>query len=259
MAKLSTLAASPLVKLVYIGESGTGKTGSLVSLVAAGYKLKVLDIDNNIDVLSQWVMHDCEDKIDNVDVESLRDDVVAGPNGPIVRPKAYVNAIKLLNKWSDGSVPGQGGPNEVFVLDTLWSFSKAAFEWAKQQAPSAKDPRQWYFAAQQSVESVLGMLTSPNFATNLIIMSHISYKDLSEDTVKGYPTAIGQAMGPTIPKYFNTMIQAELAGSGKNARRTIRTLPTPNIDLKNPSPFKMEERYDLGDGLAKIFQAIKEA
>mgnify|MGYP001496439716 CR=1 FL=1 len=50
MTSLADHHASSLVKMLYIGDSGTGKTGSLVSLVDAGYKVHVLDMDNGLDV-----------------------------------------------------------------------------------------------------------------------------------------------------------------------------------------------------------------
>ena len=53
------------------------------------------------------------------------------------------------------------------------------------------------------------------------------------------------------------MIHAETKGSGKSLRRTIRTLPSAMIDNKNPAPFKLQDEYDLGTGLAEIFKGLK--
>jgi hypothetical protein len=258
MAKLSAHQSGKYVKILYIGDSGTGKTGSLTSLVKAGYKLKVLDLDNGLDALRQWISHEKLDP-DQVDFETLRDEMTITSLGPTVKPLAYMKALKLMSEWSDGTKPSEAGEKDVFVLDSLTALGKAAFEWARAQSPAAKDPRQWYFAAQQTVDNVLGMLTSAAFKSNLVIISHINYKELEEGVHKGHPTAVGSAMGPAIPRYFNTMIQAEIRGSGKDAKRTIKTLPTSVIDLKNPAPFKLEPVYDLGTGLASIFEAIKEA
>jgi hypothetical protein len=258
MAKLSEHQAAKFVKLLFIGDSGTGKTGALTSLVKDGYKLRILDLDNGLDALRQWVGHECKDKMDKVDFITLRDSIRATQQGPLVSAKAYIQALKLMSEWDDGSKPAEDGEKSVFVLDSLTALGKAAFEWAKASQPSAKDPRQWYFAAQQSVENVIGLLTSESFATNVIVISHINYRELTEGVHKGYPSAVGSAMGPTIPKYFNTMLQAEVQGSGKNTKRLIRTVPTAVIDLKNPAPFKMEAQYELGTGLAEIFKSLKE-
>jgi len=258
MPNLTEHHAGQYVKLLFIGDSGTGKTGALTSLVADGYHLKILDLDNGLDALRQWVGHECAENMKNVDFETLRDEMTMTAMGPTVRAKTYIAALKLMNEWSDGSSPSEGTDKDIFVLDSLTSLGRAAFEWAKASAPSAKDPRQWYFAAQQSLENVVGMLSSAEFKSNVIIISHINYKELEQGVHKGYPSAVGSAMGPTIPKYFNTMVQAEIRGSGKTASRKIKTLPSSVIDLKNPSPFKMESEYDLGTGLAEIFKSLKE-
>lgn len=41
MASATQIVANPLVKLLYIGHSGTGKTGSLISLLRAGYHIRL--------------------------------------------------------------------------------------------------------------------------------------------------------------------------------------------------------------------------
>jgi len=119
------------------------------------------------------------------------------------------------------------------------------------------DPRQWFFAAQQAVENIVALLTSEAFHSNVILIAHINYRELQDGSTRGYPSAIGSALGPTIPKYFNTLVQAETVGSGKTLRRRIRTIPTAMIDLKNPAPFKIEAEYELGTGLAELFEKLK--
>ena len=51
------------VKLLLFGNSKTGKTGSLASLVAAGYYLRILDFDNLLGILRTKVLEICPDKI----------------------------------------------------------------------------------------------------------------------------------------------------------------------------------------------------
>lgn len=255
--KLSAHQSAKFVKLIYIGDSGAGKTGSLESLIEAGYELGILDIDNGLDALKQWIMHKAPNAIDKVDFETLTDSIRAGQNGPLVDAKAYVAGVKLLTKWSDGSIPSEWGENKVLVVDSLTALGKAAFEWAKGMNPGAKDPRQWYFAAQQSIENIIMMLTSAEFKANVIVISHINYRELQDGTTKGYPSAVGSALGPTIPKYFNTLVMATTLGAGKNLQRRIQTIPTAVIDLKNPAPFKIEADYDLGTGMAQLFKQLK--
>jgi len=259
MPSLADHQSSKFVKILYIGDSASGKTGSLTSLVAAGYKLRILDMDNGLDSLRQFVLKECPEKIINVDFETRRDEYKATNAGPVVqRPKAYTEAVKLMTTWTDNSNPSEWGDQTVFVLDTLSALSKAAFEWAKGLNPTAKDPRQWFFQAQQSIENVLALLTSDAFHCNVIVISHVNYREQADGTNKGFANAIGSAMGPVIPRYFNTLVLAETIGTGKNVRRKIKTLPTGIIDLKNPVPFKIDAEMDLGTGLAELFSKIKE-
>lgn len=259
MPSLSDHQSSQFVKIVYIGDSGTGKTGSLTSLVGAGYQLRILDMDNGLDALVQHVRREFPDRLASIQYETVRDKYTAGPAGPYVRtPKAYMTGIKLMEKWSDGSDPSEWGPDTIFVLDSGTSFGKAAFEWAKGMNPGAKEPRTWFYSAQQAFENNISLLTSEAFHCNFILISHVNYRELQDGTIKGYASAIGSALGPIISKYFNTLLLAETSGAGKNVRRRIRTVPTAVIDLKNPAPFKIESELPLETGLATIFAQLKE-
>lgn len=251
---------SSFVKLLYLGDSGSGKTGSLISLVQAGYSLRILDLDNGLDSLVQFMRRDCPDKLANVQYETIRDKYKAGPTGPIMsgQPKAYTTAVKLMDKWSDDSVPAEWGDKTVFVIDSFTALGEAALAWARGLNPGAKDGRQWYGTAQESLRHILATLTSADFHANVIIITHLKYQESQAGTIKGYPTAVGSALGPDMAREFNTVLLAETAGSGSKVRRTIRTVPTALVDLKNPAPFKIDESLPLETGLSTIFTKLKE-
>ena len=84
MPSLTQHQSNDYTKMLIIGDSGTGKTGSLTSLVAAGYKLRILDMDNGLETLKQFVQKECPDKADGVEFRSLRDTYRASALGPIV-------------------------------------------------------------------------------------------------------------------------------------------------------------------------------
>lgn len=259
MASLKQHHSSKIVKILYLGDSGTGKTGSLVSLVEAGYKLKILDFDNGLDILKAFIEKRCPDKIDNVDYETRRDKYKGSPMGPIIDgvPKALSQATQLLTKWTDESIPAQWGPETVFVMDSLTGLGKAAFEWAKGISPSAKDPRQWYHTAQQAVDNIIALLTSEPFNTNVVVIAHVQFVESPEGLLKGYANTIGKALGPIVPTYFNTMVLAQTSGVGEKVKRTIGTVPTSMIDLKNPAPFRVDSHLPLESGLATLFTQLK--
>lgn len=259
MPSLQDHHSSQFAKVLLIGDSGTGKTGSLVSLVAEGYKVRVLDLDNGLDSLVQWSRRICPDNLGNVDYETVRDSWRASNAGPVTKAEAFVKALRLLTKWSDDTVPAEWGDKTVLVIDSLSALGKAAFEWAKGMNPSAKDPRQWYFAAQQSIENIIAMLTDDKFQCNVVLISHVNYKEMADGTTKGYANTIGSALGPTIPKYLNCLLLAESSGSGANVKRVIRTMPTGVIELKTPKPFSIPNTLPLDTGMAEIFRQLKAA
>lgn len=259
MPSLANHQSNDFTKLLLEGDSGSGKTGALASLVGGGFKLRVLDMDNGLDPLKTFILKDNPELIGNVEFRTMRDNYTAGASGPIVsKPKAFVEAIKMLDKWkyddTDLGNPGEWGPDCILVVDSLTFLSDAAFDWAKGMSPTAKDPRQWYGAAQEAIEGVLGLLTSPNFKTNVIVISHIKYVDNPDGSRKGYPTSVGSALSPVIPRYFNSVALCQTSGAGK---RTIQTTATAMIDLKNPRPFDMAKSYPIETGLAEFFGVLR--
>lgn len=271
MPSLADATIPPFVKMIYIGESGAGKTGSLCSLVKAGYKLRVLDYDNNINVLKSFVKVECPDKIGNVSFIPLRDKTkieasseYSNRKGPVkVSPQAFTNGLEFLEKWEDGSDPSQWGPEYVLVVDTLSSLGRAAHAWSKAinkaQTKPNPDARGPFFVGQQGVENLVELVASDSFQTNVILISHVRYEEPSEGLKKGYVNVLGSAPSTILPRYFNTLILAEMTGQGKNVKRVIRTLPTGVIDLKTPISHSIDESYPLGTGLATIFEKIRAA
>lgn len=256
MPSLDQLTASQVVKLLLIGDSGTGKTGSIASLVKVGYDVKLLDMDNGWESLGAAISRTCPDRASSVDVVSLRDQYKSSPAGPVLAgvPKAFTRALSLLDKWEDGGIPSNWGPSSILVIDSLTFLSDAAYAWADALNPSAKDKRQIYGAAQEAIEHVLALLTGPSFNTNVIVTAHIRYIDLPDGTKRGYPTAVGQALSPTIPRYFNSVASCQTQPGGT---RTIQTLSTALIDLKNPKSFEMQKSLPIDTGLATFFEVLR--
>ena len=81
MPSLANHQSNQFTKILLIGDAKSGKTGSLVSLVKAGYKLRILDFDNLLDILKFKIMEECPDKIENVEFVTVRDAYKAGASG----------------------------------------------------------------------------------------------------------------------------------------------------------------------------------
>lgn len=262
MPKGSEHKSSGITKMLIVGESGSGKTGALASLAAAGYKLRILDFDNGLDFLMREMRKRHAEQIDNIEFVSLRDklkkNAATGAMMPMGVPKAYSDAIGYLDKWEDGTSPQTWGDQYVLVIDSLTFMAQAAFRWKEALNPGAKEPRTIFYAAQDAVEDVLAAVTSPDFNTNVVVTSHLRWMERQDGTTKAFPTAIGGALGPKIPTYFNSLVLAETVGQGTTVRRQIRTAPTIFLDLKNPAGAELSAPLPIETGLADFFRKVQE-
>jgi len=133
--------SSAFVKLLYMGDSGTGKTTSLTSLVEVGYHLRVLDFDNLLDPLIQMARRKSDNLLNSIHYMTFRDKFRTTPNGPIIDgvPTAYIGSMKAIDLWEDGTVPSSWGPDHILVVDSLTTMSRSAYWWAKGLLGAAQD------------------------------------------------------------------------------------------------------------------------
>ncbi len=269
MPSLADHQSNEFTKLLLIGDAKSGKTGSLVSLVKAGYKLRILDFDNLLDVLKYMILNECPDKIANVEFVTLRDKRKTTAVGSIIdgKPKAFIDGMRLLDYWKytddsgvevDLGKPSEWGPDCILVIDSLSRLCDAAFDFREPLVPvgrsGERDMRAVYGDAQDAVEMLLATLTSKTFATNVIVIAHVLYQELPNGETKGFPQGVGQKLSPKIPQYFPSVVLF----TNKAGKRTIQTNSTPLIDLANPAPFKMEKSYPIETGLADFFAVLRE-
>lgn len=270
MPSLEDHPSTTYVKLLLGGDAMSGKTGSLVSLVAAGYKLRILDLDNKLDVLYQYVKKECPDLAKNVEFRTLRDKRVAGALGAVIKgtPKAYIDTVKMLERWKyklpDGTEvdlgsPAEWGPDCILVIDSLSRLCDAAYDWQDAVTPAGKsgekDGRAVYGNAQDAIENMLSMLTSDGMETNVIVIAHGVYYDLPDGTTKIFPQGVGQKLSPKIPQYFPNYVRYK----NDSGKRTIQLKSDAMIDLANAAPFKMPDKsLPINTGLAEFFAVLRD-
>jgi hypothetical protein len=263
MPSLRNHQSSSFTKVLTIGDSKGGKTGSLCSLVKAGYKLRILDLDNGLDVLFSFVNKECPEKIDNVEYRTiLRDE--RNLLGVAIKPKAFTESLKMLAHWkydeTDLGEPKLWGPDCILIIDSLSALSDACWDWRESLlVAGAKDgkydQRAIYKDAQDSIENVMALLTSDSFRTNVIVISHPIYIENPDKTKRGYPNTVGSKLGPIIPRYFNNLFR--YTNNGKE--RVIETESTsPMFDLANAKPFTLPKEVPIATGLATIFSHLRE-
>jgi hypothetical protein len=275
-------------KMLLIGDSGTGKTGSLVSLVKAGYKLRILDLDNGLDILRNLVLEQCPELIDNVHFITVTDKFkqVGGKAVP-VDSNAWPRAVKYLDNWTnfgeirkevgaDGKPvnvqikaddpehfnlgkPETWGADTILVLDSFTFMCNAAMRYILKLngRPAGPTYESDWNEAQQLVENLLAMLYDVSMRTNIIVCAHIAVRTEKDGTTTAYPTALGKALGPKVGRYFNAMLEVRRSGVGSTLRRTINTVPAGLLELKNPNPLKVKSSYDISVGLAEYFKAVR--
>ena len=264
MSKLSDHPSTNLVKLLLLGDSKSGKTGSLVSLVKAGYNLRILDFDNLLDILRYKIIEVCPDRIDSVDYRTLRDPIKAGLAGAIIdgKPKAWVTGIRMLDHWKyedvDLGVPATWGPDCILVVDSLSRLCDAAYDFHETITPVGKgtdkyDGRAVYGNAQDDVEKLLGMLTSETFRTNVIVICHGIYMEQPDGTFI-FPQGVGQKLSPKIPQYFPNYVRY----TNRAGKRTIQLESDALIHLANARPNEMPKTLPIETGLADFFKVLRD-
>lgn len=269
MPSLNEHEGSEYVKGIVLGDPGSGKTGALTSLVSAGYKLRIWDFDNLLNTLVQYVRKECPQNIGNVSYQTFTDKL-KGVDMPLTMignslkvmpnndgtPTAYVKGLKQLNAWKtedeDFGKPETWGADTVVVIDSLTSLSNAAFRYVQAMNPMAKEPQTYYFGAQQLIMNLLQLLCTKDFATNVLVLAHLTYKENQLELTKGFPRTVGSALNEVIAAHFNTVLLVE----STNSRREIRTRSTGIVDLKNPMPFSLPEKLPIESGLADYFRAV---
>lgn len=264
MPKLESHESAVTTKLLFIGDSGAGKTGALASLAGAGYNLRIVDLDNGLDVLAN-LLRDPKgpygaEALSHVDYETFTDKMKVGAGGKLIPSRATVwdRTIKLIDNWktetSDYGPLHTWTPNDVLVIDSLTMLSNAALAYVlmlNNRLGGMVEQSHWY-AAQQLIESLIQMLYDENVKCNIIVNSHITYIG-PENQERGYPSALGKALPPKLPRYFNTTLLAKTT----NGKREIFTKPQGVIEVKNTAPLKVKEKYPLETGLADYFRDVR--
>lgn len=298
MPPLSSHQSATSTKLLFIGDSGVGKTGALASLAAAGYNLRILDFDNGLDILKNYLsdpnssyLKASPKAIENVTYITCTDQMktVAGTIIPL-RAFAWQRAVEALHQWKETDPADKSkvlldlgkietwGERDILVIDSLSMVAEAAKNYHLQlngklgQSRTSNEARRDIGATQQLIRTLLQMLYSDSIKCNVIVTSHITLVTESGlgpqsedakgnqseiDSTRGYPSAIGRALSPHIPRYFNTVLFADVEGVGPGARHYIYTKSRGNVLVKTTAPLRVKDRYDLASGLAEYFSTVR--
>lgn len=271
--------SSQITKIMLLGDSGTGKTGSLASLVKAGYNLRIADFDNGTDILINKVREYNDPKLlDKIHYVPLTDPIKMINGRPTSTPRAWTEFGKILSDWPDGfGNIEKWGPQDILVVDSLTFAGKAAvrFVLGLQGRLSDLPQLQDYGQAQDLLERMLAAMYAENVKCNVIVLSHITEFAREEQSLdaKGRlirtevagtrrafgETGTGKALSRHIGRYFNAILATEAITAGTQTRYVIKTQPYRNLTLKTTNPAKVKPEYSLTTGLAEYFEAVRQS
>lgn len=251
--KVNQLPSLASNKMLVIGASGAGKTGSIIELAKSGYSLKIADFDDKVADLAVKSGILTPEEQENIDVIPFRE---AGEK----QHKSYKEFKKALDDWEGTGGLTDWDTNTILLVDSLSFMGRAIFHEEERLNPGVKDPRQLYNAAQTELQNMLGRLTSSSVLAHVILTAHIQYQDIyaEQDDIpsqtKGFPRGIGKAISPYLGSYFNSMIVVE----SKKSKRVIKTKPDRFIDTKIPALESkgLKEEYPVEGGMREIFKIL---
>ncbi len=286
MPKITDVHHTP--KILFMSDSGFGKTGALASLANAGWNLWIKDFDNGTQILNQYLTDEGRQR---VHVRTYTDAMES--DGLSIRPKdgvptAYADFVSDLRGFDeDGtSYPSVDSleRKDILVVDSLTMLSQSAMRYRLAlNIGAGGDPMRWmhpypqdYGEAQDLIRKVLELLYSAQIKCGVVVNTHIKYvggggtqtitdnktgtitrKEVDSSTEGvAFPTAIGRALGPEILRYFNTVVSGEMEGSGLSSQRFVVTRDLARFPLKSERPIDLEERLPIDSALATIFKVL---
>lgn len=216
MPSITSLANAP-AKLLLIGKSGAGKTGSLASLVSAGYKLRIIDTDNGVNVLHSLLTDprypyakiikardiNIEQAVHFIPISTamksrtisrkLPGDGNRSVSETLLAPidaRAWTNMLDKLDHWKEGDVDHghvrEWDADHVLVIDSFSTLSKCAyyFNQSLNGRLGARDEGFDYQrdigGAQSQLTRLLELLYDSSIKCNVIVISHITWVDDSQ-------------------------------------------------------------------------------
>jgi hypothetical protein len=250
--------------IVLLGESGTGKTYSIGTLVDTGTKVSFLALEPGIEALFGYYsdrgkpippnlswhilrppesdfasMIDTAEKINTYSFKMLSD--MTDPNRN--KYNQFVSLLRTLNDFVDERTGEKLGPvnkwgsDRFLVIDALTGINRAALDLVAGAKP-ARSMSDWGIA-QDQIERILRMLTQ-DCKCGFVLISHVEKeKDEVTGSMKLTMSTLGKALAPKLPLMFSDLIYTYRDGkefwwSTENSSVTLKTRNLPIADKIRP-------------------------
>jgi hypothetical protein len=256
MPKMENHQAQDRVQILLAADSSSGKTSSLATLANAGYKLRILDFDNGLDVLRS---HLSDDGLANVHFKTLRDDIEAA------KPTAWKEFRKVLKDgWTEtdenGEVveelgrPRDWGTDMVLAIDSA-TFMTSALKHEilalnQDKMTSQLSQPQWGDVSRH-MTNLLESLTSHRYGCNMIITATTIAVEDANGVSKMYPNIGSKPFAQSVSSFFNNVIGIKSMAKG----RKLRTVSDGRQEYKNTNPRHVPAEMD--PDLAELFALLK--
>lgn len=243
-----------VVKLLIVGDTGSGKTGGLASLVDAGYNLRIIDLEDKLEVLKNYVKD--KSKLKSILYETLKDEYkIIGTSMTISKAASYQRAMNLLNNWPDAGPITGWGPKDVLVIDALSTLGRASLNMVLQANGFTGKPAeiQHWGIAMENIEKFLDNVTNSKLVPcHVVMLTHLTISESQGGAaIKGYPEALGNKLNPKVGRRFNNLIGLSALGS----ERAYRVKRDGLLQCKTSKPMK-QDKYPIATGLADIFKEL---
>jgi hypothetical protein len=292
MPKLTKESKPPLVKMLFLGLSGEGKSSSLVPLGIPGYldnpgyELRILDFDGKFEEVVRSTLarmlkektisqsqHDtalyenydimvCSETVGVVSArEGKRTIKKLGVDGTAT---AWNNAVRQLDKWSSSF-----GPNTILVVDSFTHAVRAITNFSQELNGKLNQALEWrdYQGPQHLAETLMYM--AADLPTHAVVTAHQDPLEIVKPTTqldeKGNPVeevvdvimapvSVGRAGRVKLPSKMNHLLVASSEGKGAAVRRYVYTTPRVGVTTKTPLYGLCEDRYSLDKAMVEYFK-----
>jgi len=225
------------IRAVYLGQSGSGKTGSKAALICEGYKIRMMDTDKGARILYNLLTNPkfpyaALIKSRNIDLDTALDiipiDLGMGVDlirkeirtddgkrrfvtNPVIKPhdsSAWERAVKLLQEWKDSKVNYGSittwGDDVILDIDAFTSLARAAYYWVQDINNHLGEYDGFSYmrdvgGAQDRLLTLLEMLYDSSIKCNIIVTTHVEWVDETKGFAQS-PSAMqlaGKTPNPT--------------------------------------------------------------
>ena len=276
------------VKLLILGQSKAGKTGSICSLVNSGRILRYLDFDNNAAPLRAFCNPDVRRNIQRVscldETTSEAEITNAGDFQVVNRVSRFLSwptMLSALKEWpADKSNPLEWGNESILVIDSLSAMSDAAKRgYLKLKGRSGGELKWQEFRGVQNQIFEFLVHLGNTLSCPMIVISHLQLNgpdlntldDIGTDAVAENlqqrvmekkleaadiidyslgPISVGKAKSQILPSVFSGTLFCEADDTG----RWLVTKPRKSLQIGVPVA-NLPAKLPIETGLATILDS----